>query len=101
MREVGLWVGNLDAGRRGQTVPHRAEPARSHPVVMLVEFEELSGPHLMLADLGGDVHVALAGQRVEAFDRILRLDQVVPGPVAAQTVVGLPALDLPPPFGGY
>ena len=35
---------------------------------------ELRRPHLVLADFGGDVGVAVLGQLVEPLDRVLRLD---------------------------
>src|SRR6516165_12356396 len=91
-------MGNLDTDRRRQAISHRAEAARSHPMVRLVELEELRGPHLMLADLGGDVHVVLAGQRIKPLDRILRLDQVAPAPVVTEAIAGAPAFDRPPPL---
>jgi hypothetical protein len=42
----------------------------------LLEVIELRRPHLVLADLGGDVGVAALGQRVQPLDRVLRLDHV-------------------------
>ena len=68
---------HLHAHRRRQAIAHRAEPARGHPVERLLELEELRRPHLVLADLGGDVGVAAAGQRIEPLDRVLRLDHLV------------------------
>ena len=38
--------------------------------------EMLRRPHLVLADLGGDVGVAVLGQLVEPLDRVLRLDDL-------------------------
>ena len=68
---------DLHADRGRQAVAHGAEPARGHPAVRLLELEELRRPHLVLADLGGDVDVAVLGQLVEPLDRVLRLDDVV------------------------
>ena len=59
---------DLHAERRRQAVAHRAEAARGHPAVRLLETEELRRPHLVLADLGGDVGVAILGQLVEPLD---------------------------------
>src|SRR5438128_11134936 len=91
-------MGNLDAHRGRQTISHRAEAARGHPAVRLVEFEELSGPHLVLANLGRDVDVASAGQRIKPLYRILRLDQIESALVETQAVTGPPTLDCSPPF---
>ena len=52
----------------------------------------------MLADLGRDVTVAPAGQRLEPFDRILRLDRAGRGFVG-EAVALFPAPDLGPPLG--
>ena len=53
---------DLHAHRRRQAVAHRAEAARGHPAVRLVEAEMLRGPHLVLADLGGDEGLAAAAR---------------------------------------
>ena len=68
---------HLHADRRRQAVAHGAEPARGHPAVRLLEMEMLRRPHLVLADLGGDVDVLVLGQLVEPLDRVLRLDHFV------------------------
>ena len=47
----------------------------------LLEMIVLRGPHLMLADLGGDVGVQVLGQPIEPLDGILRHDHVVVRPV--------------------
>ena len=70
---------HADGGR--QAIAHGAEAAGRHPAVRLLEFEELGRPHLMLADLGGDVDVVAARQRVEPLDGVLRHDHVVALPV--------------------
>ena len=69
-----------DGGR--QAIAHGAQAAGRHPAVRLVEMEELSGPHLVLADLCGDVDLSplrlgVAGQGVEPLDCVLRLDHRV------------------------
>ena len=61
----------------------------------LVEEEVLGRPHLVLADLGGDVDVMLQGQLVEPLDGVLRLDLVL-ALAEAQALLGLPLGDLAP-----
>src|SRR5438045_1158900 len=70
-----IGMGDLDAHCRRQTISHRAQTARGHPAVRLFKFEELRGPHLVLADFRGDVDITVPGQRIKPLDRILRLDQ--------------------------
>ena len=53
-------MGDLHADRGRQAIAHGAEAAGGHPAVRLLELEELGGPHLVLADLGGDVDVLAA-----------------------------------------
>ena len=67
---------HLHADRRRQAVAHRAEAARRHPPVRFLEPEELRRPHLVLADLGGDVDVPALGRGVQPLDRVLRHDDV-------------------------
>ena len=93
-----LRMRELRADRRRQAVAHRAEAARGHPAVRLLEAEMLRRPHLMLADLGGDVDVAALGQLVEPLDRVLRLDDLV-GVAEAEGIARPPAVDRAPPFG--
>ena len=57
----GFGMRQLHADGRRQAVAHGAEAAGGHPAVGLLEVEELRRPHLVLADLGGDVDVAVAG----------------------------------------
>src|SRR5438552_12719062 len=59
---------NDHADRSRQTAAHVAEAARRHPAVVLVEAEQLRRPQLVLADLAGEVLVALAVQRVQPRD---------------------------------
>ena len=56
----------------------------------------LRRPHLVLADLGGDVGVHVLGRRVEPLDRILRHDDVVVR-LVGERVARPPAGDLLPP----
>src|ERR1700692_3311719 len=88
----------LPAAGGGQAVAHGAEPARGHPAVRLLEMKELRRPHLVLADLGGDVDVAALGELVEPLDRVLRLDDLVRAAVR-EAVARAPAGDLLPPAG--
>src|SRR5690606_33764250 len=67
-----------------------------HPPVRLFETEQLGGPHLVLADFGGDIDVPVLGQGVQAFDGVLRLDDGVGGRIG-EAVAGAPAVDLAPP----
>src|SRR2546421_12667144 len=91
-------MGDLDTHGCGQAISHRAEAARGHPAVRLLELEELGGPHLVLTDLRGDVDIPVAGQRIEALDRMLRLDQIAPAAVVTQAIARSPRLDGTPPL---
>ena len=71
----------LHANRGRQAVAHGAESARRHPAVWLLEPEELRRPHLVLADLGGDVDVAVLVSGVEPLDGVLRLDDLGRWPI--------------------
>ena len=57
---------------------------------------ELRRPHLVLADFGGDVDVAVLGQLVEPLDRVLRLDDLV-RVLVGERVARAPVVDLLPP----
>ena len=89
---VCLGKGHLGADGRRQAVAHGAESAGGQQVARVVEFVELGGPHLILADLGGDDGIA-AGQFVERFNHILGLDDLAVFHVG-QRMLGLPFLDL-------
>ena len=54
----------LRADGRGQAEAHGAEAAGVDPQARLVEADELRGPHLVLADVGGDDGLA-AGEPVD------------------------------------
>ena len=53
----GIGVGDLHANAGGQAIAHGAQTTRSHPAVRPFKAKELRRPHLMLANLGGDVAV--------------------------------------------
>ena len=72
----------LRADRRRQPEAHRAEAAGVDPQPRLVEADELRGPHLVLADVGGDDGLA-AGEAVDLGHQVLRLDLAVGGDGAA------------------
>ena len=71
-----LGAGDLGADRGGQAEAHRPEAARVDPAARLVEAVVLGGPHLVLADVGGDDRVALGGPE-HRLDHELRLDLAV------------------------
>ncbi len=88
---------DLHAHGGGEAVSHGAEAARGHPVLGLLELEELRRPHLVLADFGGDEDVlAAARQLVEPLDGILRLDDLAVLGIG-EAVARAPPLDLLPP----
>ncbi len=62
----------------------------------LLELEVLGRPHLVLADLGRDVDVAVTDQLVEPPDRMLGLDRLA-DLAEAQALLLPPLADLPPP----
>ena len=64
----------LRAHRRRQPETHGAHAARGQPQPRSAEVEILRGPHLVLADAGGDDGLA-ARQPVDLFDDVVRLDQ--------------------------
>ena len=68
---VGMRELRADGG--GQAEAHRAEAAGGEPQARLVEADELRGPHLVLADVGGDDGLA-AGDAVDLAHEVLRLD---------------------------
>ena len=68
-------VGELRADRRRQAEAHGAHAARGEPQPRLAEVEVLRGPHLVLADAGGDDGLALR-VAVDLLDHVVRLDQL-------------------------
>ena len=70
-------MGGLHAHRGGQPETHGAQPGAGEPMSRLIEFVELSGPHLMLADAHRHVGVAVARQLGQLVDRVLLQDPVV------------------------
>ena len=93
-----LGMRDLHADRRRQPVAHRAQAARGHPAVRLLEMEVLGGPHLVLADLGGDVDVAASGQFVKPANGVLRLDDRI-GVAKIERPARAPVVDRLPPLG--
>ena len=89
-------AGDLGADRRGQAEAHRPQAAGVDPAARLVEAVVLRGPHLVLADVGGDDRVAL-GRPVHRLDHELRLDLAVLAGLVAERVLLLPAAQLLPP----
>ena len=89
-------MGDLHADRRRQAIAHGPEPAGRHPAVRVLELEELSSPHLVLADFRGDVGVVAARQSVEPLDRVLRHDHVV-ALLVGEAFPPPPAIDRRPP----
>ena len=67
-------VRDLCADGGGESVAHRAEPARGEPAVGRGKAEMLRRPHLVLADFGGDDRIAAAGRVEQRLDRTLRHD---------------------------
>ena len=87
---------NTDGSR--QAVSHGSEAARRHPTIGLVEMHELGGPHLVLANLGGDVGVIVLGELMQALECMLRHDHIAGG-LVGQRFAAAPAVDfLPPPL---
>src|SRR5690606_23095229 len=90
-------IGELGAHGVGHAHAHGAETARVEPAARLVEAVVLRGPHLVLADVGGDDGVA-AGDFPQLLHHELRLDDLV-GVFVDHAVAAAPFLDLLPPCG--
>ena len=88
---------HLNAERRRQAVAHGPQATRRHPAVRQVEIEILRRPHLVLANLGGDIDVTISSHLAQALDGVLRLDDAA-CLVEAQAVALAPHLNLGPPF---
>ena len=93
---VLVGTGDLGADRRRQAEAHRPEAAGVDPATRLVEAVVLRGPHLVLADVGGDDRVAL-GRPVHRLDHELGLDLAVLAGLVDERVLLLPAAQLLPP----
>ena len=93
-------VRDLRADRGGETIAHRAEPARREPAIGGREAEMLRRPHLVLADLGRDDRIAAARRVEQRLHRALRHDfgavLLLFGEVEAARRA--PAVDTAPPF---
>ena len=59
-----IGAGHLSAERGGEPEAHGAESAGVDPEMRLVEADQLRGPHLVLADVGGDDGLA-AGEPID------------------------------------
>src|SRR5690606_9984220 len=62
----------------------------------LVELVELGSEHLVLADIGGDIRLAVGGT-VKCFHHLLRLEHAVAVLLVTQAMILTPAIDLFPP----
>ncbi len=95
--DLRVRVGQLGAHGVGHADAHGAQAAGVEPAARLVEFVILRGPHLVLADIGGDEGVA-AGHFPQFFDYVLRLDDLV-RILVLHAVAAAPLVDLLPPGG--
>src|SRR5437879_4378502 len=76
---------------------HRAVAAGLAPAPRRHDRVELRGPHLVLADVGSDVRVAVLRELPELLDDVLRLDDL--GAVLVLEALALaPLVDLAPPL---
>ena len=96
--DQAFWMGDLHPHCGGQAITHGPQPPGGHPAVRFLEAIELRGPHLMLANFGGDVGVARPGQGIEPLDGMLWLDQALRRPIG-EAPPRPPAIDLSPPGG--
>ena len=83
-----IGTGHLRAERGGEAEAHGAESAGVDPEARLVEADQLRGPHLVLAHVGGDDGLA-AGETIDLVHQVLRLDFVF-GAGAIVRMLGLP-----------
>src|SRR5690625_468577 len=79
----------------GQTYAHGAKAAGVDPATGLVETIVLSGPHLVLANVGGNKGIALS-YPPKRFDNRLRLNDRI-GWAVIETLTRTPIVDLLPP----
>ena len=97
-----IGLGDLGADGGGETEAHSTETTRGDHGTGVAPAEVLSGPHLMLADTGGDVGGVLAalGELAELLNEGLGLDQT--GALSALVVgkrpLSLPGVDLVEPL---
>ena len=91
-------VAQLRADGGGQPVTHRAKAARGQPLVRPEEVEILRRPHLVLANLGADDRIGIAGQREQPLNRVLRGDHLVIARIG-EALLRAPAIDPRLPAG--
>ena len=89
-------MGNLRADSCWQAISHCPQPARCHPAIGLMKAEILRRPHLMLAYFSGDIYIPVAAHLIEAFYRILRLDDAG-FLLIGQAILAAPCINLIPP----
>jgi hypothetical protein len=87
--------GKLHPHRGRQTESHGPKPAGIDPAAGLIECVKLRGPHLMLADIRGDIRITL-GCMVELFDHMLGFNGLA-FTIITEAIDGLPLLDALPP----
>lgn len=102
--DEGIRLGHLSANGGGQTEAHGTKTTRGDHGSGVPPSEVLGSPHLVLADTGGDVGLALAvsGQVAQLLDQGLRLDEAgalrISVLVVGQGPLGLPLVDLAEPL---
>ena len=95
-RHSRIRIGHLHTHGIGQTNAHGAKTARVDPTTRLVKTVILSGPHLMLTDVGGNKSIS-SGNFPELLYYALRLDQL--GRVGKlHAFFAAPDVNLLPPF---
>ena len=87
----------LRADGRGQTEAHGAHGARGEPLARIAEIAVLRGPHLVLADAGGDDGLALR-DAVDLFDDVVGLD-LLAGAIVVHRVLLLEIREMGQPLG--
>ena len=94
--DFAVGAGHLGTHGGGITVSHGTESGGSQETTGMMEVVELAGPHLVLADPGGDDGFPL-GEFTELLDDLLRHDSS--GDVGVgKRIFSPPTLDFLPPF---
>ena len=93
-----LRVGELGTDRGREAEAHGAGTAGGQPMEGLVVLVELRGPHLVLADVGGDDRLAF-GQFVELVDHLLHAEAALL--LVSERELLLVAVELGQPLGGF